>query len=93
MLFEYFGKYGKLAECRLVLDKHTHKSRGFGFVSYVDGRAADAVVLTRHELFGKEIECKKALSKQDSNNRVNEEKTKKVFVGGLPLDATESNKR
>ena len=29
------------------------------------------------------------MSKTDSNNRVNDEKVKKVFVGGLPQNCTE----
>lgn len=36
-----------------------------------------------------EIECKDAISKNDSNVRVCDEKTRKVFVGGLPSDVTE----
>jgi hypothetical protein len=32
---------------------------------------------------GKEIECKLALSKNDSKLKVSEEKTRKIFVGGL----------
>lgn len=35
------------------------------------------------------IECKDALTKNDSNAKVNEEKTKKIFVGGLPHDITQ----
>lgn len=38
---------------------------------------------------GEQIECKDALSKNDSNMRVNDEKVKKIFIGGLPPDATE----
>lgn len=37
-----------------------------------------------------QIECKDALTKVDSNMKVNEEKIKKIFVGGLPHEVTES---
>lgn len=36
-----------------------------------------------------QIECKAAFSKIDSNARVNDEKTRKIFVGGIPLECTE----
>ncbi len=38
-----------------------------------------------------QIECKDALSKMDSDAKVNDEKTRKVFVGGLPQDVTEGS--
>lgn len=91
ILYDHFSQYGKLVECRLVLDKNTLKSRGFGFVSFQNNQALHVVTQMTHKLCGKEVECKQALSKQDSNQRVNEEKSKKVFVGGLPLEATEND--
>lgn len=89
VLRDYFGQYGELVECRLVVDKHSNKSRGFGFVSFVDPDACQDVLDQRHSIFGKEVECKAALSKQDSNQRVTDEKSKKIFVGGIPLYVTE----
>ena len=89
MLRDYFGNFGELVECRLVVDKHSNKSRGFGFVAFQDPDASNHVLAQKHFLFGKEIECKAALSKQDSNQRVSDEKSKKVFVGGIPLYVTE----
>ena len=89
MLQDYFGQYGELVECRLVVDKHSNKSRGFGFVAYGDPDSSQACLAQRHTIFGKEIECKAALSKHDSNQRVSDEKSKKIFVGGIPLYVTE----
>lgn len=90
MLRDYFGQYGELVECRLVVDKHSNKSRGFGFVAFQDFDASQSVLEKKHSILGKEVECKAALSKQDSNQRVSDEKSKKIFVGGIPLYVTES---
>lgn len=89
VLRNYFSEYGELGECRLVVDKHSNKSRGFGFVSFVDYDCSQEVLNMRHSINGKEVECKAALSKQDSNQRVCDEKSKKIFVGGIPLYLTE----
>lgn len=89
VLRDYFGQYGELAECRLVVDKHSSKSRGFGFVAFHDPDSSQAVLDQKHFLLGKEVECKAALSKHDSNQRVSDEKSKKIFVGGIPLYVTE----
>ena len=72
-----------------MVDKHSSKSRGFGFVSFVDPDASQLVLDQKHSILGKEVECKAALSKQDSNQRVSDEKSKKIFVGGIPLYVTE----
>lgn len=91
MLREYFSQFGELSECRLVVDKNSNKSRGFGFVAFIDQDTSQAVLEQRHLIFGKEVECKAALSKQDSNQRVSDEKSKKIFVGGIPLYVTEGS--
>lgn len=36
-----------------------------------------------------QIECKDALSKNDSNVKVVDDKLRKIFIGGLPQDITE----
>lgn len=91
---KFFRSFGPVVECRLVIDKFTRslfwpdQSRGFGFVSYVNNSDAQKVLNKTLYLCDKEIECKDALSKSDSNAKVIEEKNKKVFVGGLPHDIT-----
>ena len=72
-----------MIECRLVLDKETFKSRGFGFVSYKSKEVTLKVQSLKKMFHGREIECKLALSKNDSKLKVCEEKTRKIFVGGL----------
>ena len=43
-LEEYFGKYGKMTDCAIVVTKDTGEPRGFGFVEYEDVDAADKVI-------------------------------------------------
>lgn len=88
---EFFEKFGPLLECRLVVDKATLQSRGFGFITFEDSSDADKVINKTLKILGKEIECKDALSKDDSNARVNNEKLRKIFIGGLPQEATEKD--
>lgn len=105
-MFEtFFKSFGPMTECRLVVDKLTRRlgladqSRGFGFVSFVHHSDAEKVLNRKLKICGKEvgrahqIECKDALTKGDSNAKVNEEKIKKIFVGGLPHDITQGSRR
>ena len=39
-LYEAFSKYGKLAEVKVIVDMHTHRSKGFGFVTFEDNNDA-----------------------------------------------------
>uniref|UniRef100_A0A6U9QLB0 RRM domain-containing protein n=1 Tax=Picocystis salinarum TaxID=88271 RepID=A0A6U9QLB0_9CHLO len=40
-LMQLFSQCGQLAEVRVSFDHHTHKSKGYGFVSYYNTQAAD----------------------------------------------------
>jgi RNA-binding motif X-linked protein 2 len=34
-----FSQYGEIVDCRIVRDKETGKSKGFGFIAYEDQRS------------------------------------------------------
>ncbi|XP_047237479.1 RNA-binding protein Musashi homolog 1b isoform X3 [Girardinichthys multiradiatus] len=56
-LKEYFCKYGEVKECMVMRDPVTKRSRGFGFVTFVDQAGVDKVLAqSRHELDSK-TEC------------------------------------
>ncbi|XP_073124386.1 glycine-rich RNA-binding protein 2, mitochondrial-like [Henckelia pumila] len=56
-LSEAFSKYGEVVEARVIVDRDTGKSRGFGFVTYdsVDGASAAIQALDQQELQGRRI--------------------------------------
>jgi RNA recognition motif-containing protein len=43
-LREAFGKHGELVSAAVITDRETGRSRGFGFVEFADGAAADAAI-------------------------------------------------
>jgi RNA recognition motif-containing protein len=93
---KYFGKFGDLSDCVLMQDKSTGKSRGFGFVTYKDSRVVDDVLSKPHIIDGKEVDCKRAIPRDQQNETPKEEtvyKTKKLFVGGIPQNTTEDEFR
>ena len=53
----FFEKFGKIAECQIMQDHSTGRSRGFGFVTY-DSEESVENALTQgrmHELDGKQV--------------------------------------
>jgi RNA recognition motif-containing protein len=55
-LREIFEDYGKVSSAKIILDKETGKSRGFGFVDMAEREAAENVI---KKLNGGELEGKK----------------------------------
>uniref|UniRef100_A0A8C8HMD8 RRM domain-containing protein n=1 Tax=Oncorhynchus tshawytscha TaxID=74940 RepID=A0A8C8HMD8_ONCTS len=86
-LKEYFCKYGEVKECMVMRDPVTKRSRGFGFVTFVDQAGVDSVLaVTRHELDSKTIDPKVAFPRRAQPKLVT--RTKKIFVGGLSVNTT-----
>ncbi|KAG0351969.1 hypothetical protein BGZ54_003007, partial [Gamsiella multidivaricata] len=79
----YFSQYGELTDCMVMKDPVTNKSRGFGFLTFVDPKNVDAVLKEDHHLDGKMIDPKRAIPREE------QEKTEKIFVGGIAADVTE----
>ncbi|HEY8398532.1 MAG TPA: RNA-binding protein [Flavihumibacter sp.] len=43
-LREFFAEYGEVTSARVIMDKFTNKSRGFGFVEMPDDEAAQKAI-------------------------------------------------
>ncbi|XP_077895128.1 RNA-binding protein Musashi homolog 1 isoform X2 [Ictidomys tridecemlineatus] len=55
-LREYFGQFGEVKECLVMRDPLTKRSRGFGFVTFMDQAGVDKVLAqSRHELDSKTV--------------------------------------
>uniref|UniRef100_A0A493SYJ7 RRM domain-containing protein n=1 Tax=Anas platyrhynchos platyrhynchos TaxID=8840 RepID=A0A493SYJ7_ANAPP len=53
-LREYFSQFGEVKECLVMRDPLTKRSRGFGFVTFMDQAGVDKVLAqSRHELDSK----------------------------------------
>ncbi|KAK5649501.1 hypothetical protein RI129_000530 [Pyrocoelia pectoralis] len=65
-LREHFKGFGTILSCTIVTDKDSGKKRGFGFIEFDDYDPVDKICLQRsHQLNGKHIDVKKALSKAE----------------------------
>lgn len=52
-LRSYFAEYGEVSSAKVIMDKYTNRSKGFGFVEMSDDAAADKAIA---ELDGATIE-------------------------------------
>ncbi|KAL9123322.1 MAG: hypothetical protein Q9187_000129 [Circinaria calcarea] len=92
-LKDYFSQFGEVHECTVMRDGATGRSRGFGFLTFKDARTVNIVMVKEHYLDGKiltftpmkKIDPKRAIPRDE------QERTSKIFVGGVSQDATEAD--
>lgn len=82
-LVDHFKKYGEIIDSVIMKDRGTGHPRGFGFVTYSDPSAIDAVLKDAHTLDGRTVEIKRSIPRENMD-LIKGPKTKKLFVGGLP---------
>lgn len=64
-LKEVFAEFGGLEDARVILDRETGRSRGFGFVTFVDDAGAEkALALNGREIDGRSIRVDRAQEKE-----------------------------
>jgi len=70
-LKELFEAYGEVASARIITDKFSGRSRGFGFVEMPDDAAAQKAIdeLNNAEISGRTIVVNKSEEKKDSDRR------------------------
>ncbi|MBS2098323.1 RNA-binding protein [Carboxylicivirga linearis] len=69
-LQDLFEEYGQVSSAKIILDRETRKSRGFGFVEMPDADAARKAIeeLDRAEYDGRVINVKEAEARPQRNN-------------------------
>ena len=66
---QYFEQFGKIVAITRLTEKDTGKPRGFGFVEFDDYDPVDKAILKgSHQIKGKRVDVKKAVSKQEMNS-------------------------
>lgn len=60
-LISHFCAYGEVIDATIMNDKITGRPRGFGFVTFRNPDAVDALLQESHVLDGKQVECKRAV--------------------------------
>jgi RNA recognition motif-containing protein len=66
-LYETFSKHGEVTEAKVITDRDSGRSRGFGFVTFADSESATkaSAALDGSELDGREIRVNEAQERND----------------------------
>lgn len=70
ILREAFEEFGEVTSAKVVMDRETGRSRGFGFVEMAEDTAASQAIedLNGSELMGREIRVSMAKPKEENSN-------------------------
>jgi len=91
---EHFSKFGEITDCVIMKETKSGKSRGFGFVTYVNMDCVDTMMKARpHKLDGRELETKRATPREEVGKPGSDISAKKLFVGGIKEGLTEEHLR
>jgi len=65
-LADYFAKFGEVVDAFVVMDRESGKSRGYGFVTFSDEKAAeDCMSHEGHTIGGRDIVVQKPQQRQE----------------------------
>merc|ERR1712066_284740 len=90
-LLENFNKCNKSAYCKIMSSKSSNENRGFAFIIFEDEESYQDALNNPKYIHGRRIECKEALNKKRAKKKVDDEKYKKIFVGGLSRETSEED--
>ncbi|GFR45925.1 hypothetical protein Agub_g7384 [Astrephomene gubernaculifera] len=85
----YFSQFGALEGAEVMKDRYTGKSRGFGFVTFLDANSATRALTVEHTIDGRRCEAKIALPKGEPTPP----RTTRIFVARIPPSVTEAQFR
>ncbi len=66
-----FSRFGEITEAKVITDRETGRSRGFGFVTFAEGADADTAIeeMNGAQLDGRSLTVNEAQEKRRDNNR------------------------
>lgn len=69
-LYTAFAQFGEVTEAKVILERDSGRSRGFGFVTFADSAAAEKAVssMDGQELDGRAIKVSEAQDRPRNNN-------------------------
>ncbi|XP_042486160.1 uncharacterized RNA-binding protein C660.15-like [Macadamia integrifolia] len=87
-LREYMNKFGELEDCIVMKERHTGRSRGFGYVTFASAEDAKNALSSEHILGNRSLEVKIATPKEEMRQPA--KKVTRIFVARIPQSVTEA---
>lgn len=86
-LTEQFSQFGEVKSAKIINSIKTKKPKRFAIIAFSEP-VPSSILTQDHYIHSRKVDVKEYLSGEEANNKLNKEKMRKVFVGGLPLSVT-----
>lgn len=86
-----FQRYGKVKKALIIRDPKTGKSKGYGFITFLTNTAYNSALSQTTYVEGRKADCHSILTKSDLKKKTKKDQIYKMFVGGLPHEATKAD--
>jgi len=91
-LRELYSTWGEIEDCKIVRNKETNRSRGFGFIRYVNASSVeDAIAARPHTLGGNTLEPHRSAPKEYSERIESHHTVNEIFVGKMQEEIDEND--
>lgn len=87
-IVEFFAKYGTVLSCKLKLNPQTGRSLGFAYLNIQEKEACETLLNEPIEFQGRIIDIKPVWKKKELGDKLEQERKRKLFVSGFPIDFT-----
>ena len=90
-LLSYFRVFGEIADVKLIINRETKLSKGYGFLHMNCEKTFKRILEAKHTVKGRRLDCNIACKKTDAPLEIREKFKRKIFVGGLPKNTSQGN--
>lgn len=92
-LRDYFSRKGTVTDAMVIKEPNSNRSRGFGFVVFSNAEDAESVFedKEKHRINGKEVDVKRAISKDEDNANLANLQVDKIFIGGISVNTSKES--
>lgn len=87
----YFETFGKVKEIKIIKEKKTNVSKGYGFVMFKCEKTYERIKDMVHVLNGRTLDLNVGCKKSADPEMVIGRQKKIVYVGGVSQEVTEGN--
>ena len=87
---DYFSEFGNVESIKLIMDKKSGISKGYGFLVCGDIQSYHRILGAKnHVLSGRKIECNVACNKDDAPKSIKDIRRRKIFISGIRTSTTQ----
>lgn len=83
-LYNYFSTFGDVIQTKVIYNKKTKNSKGYGFVTITSMQVFERIKSMTHKLAGRTLDINIGCKKSEAPSEIKNRAKRTVYVNGLP---------